>query len=138
MKKITGKTGLLYRIAEASVKHPKGIINEVIYPVAGEQTLKDLVKEFKSTGLAYKREIHSNMRSSYGNHYRRMLTPILNTLQFRTNNENKHAIIDAIRLLKKYADSKLVYYPNKETVPIDGIVHENTYDIVVEETEDGT
>jgi TnpA family transposase len=137
LRKVTGKYGILYRIAEEAVEHPKGVIDEVLYPAVGEQTLKDLVKEFKSTGLAYYNEIHINMRSSYGGHYRRMLVPILNTLKFCTNNENSSPIISALNIIKKYADSKLVYYPAKEEVPVEGIVHESARSMVIEQTEGG-
>ena len=135
LRKVTGKYGILYRMAVAAVEHPKGIIDEVLYPAVGEQILKDLVKEFKSTGFAYYNEIHTNMRSSYGSHYRRMLIPILNTLKFCTNNENPSPIINALNIIKKYADSKLVYYPTKEVVPMEGVVHENAHDMVIEEAE---
>lgn len=137
LRKVTGKYGILYRMAIAAVEHPKGVIDEVLYPAVGEQTLKDLVKEFKSTGLAYYNEIHTNMRSSYGSHYRRMLIPILNTLKFCTNNENPSPIINALDVIRKYANSKLVYYPTKEVVPIEGVVHENARDMVIEKAENG-
>lgn len=137
LRKVTGKTSLLYRMAEAAVSYPRGIVQEVLYPIVGEQTLKDLVREFKSTGLAYQREVHTNMRSSYSTHYRRMLNPILNTLSFCTNNAEQNLIINALNLLRKYSNSKVVYYPAEEAVPIKGIVHENVYDIVVETSDDG-
>lgn len=47
-RRVTGKANLLYRIAEAAVESPDGVVREVLYPVVGEQTLKDVVKEFKS------------------------------------------------------------------------------------------
>jgi hypothetical protein len=72
LRKVHGKTTLLYRIAAAAVEAPDGIVREVLYPIAGEQTLRDLVREFKATGPAYQREVHTTLRSSYGNHYRRM------------------------------------------------------------------
>jgi TnpA family transposase len=103
----------------------------------GEQTLKDLVKEFKSTGLAYHNEMHINMRSSYGSHYRRMLIPIINTLKFCTNNEKSSPIISALDVIKRYANSKLVYYPTKEVVPIEGIVPESARSMVFEQTDHG-
>jgi len=137
LRQVTGKTGLLYRVAVAAIEHPRGIVDEVIYPVIGEQTLKDLVREFKNTGIAYQREIHTTMRSSYGKHYRRMLTPILNALTFCTHHEKKSPIIEALHLLKKYSHSPSVYYSTAEVVPIESIVQDNVYDIVVEKTEDG-
>ena len=57
-KKVSGKTGLLYRIAEVSIAEPSGIIEQVIFPVVSLKTLKDLVAEYKGTGLAYKRRVH--------------------------------------------------------------------------------
>jgi hypothetical protein len=50
LKRVAGKNGLLCRLAEAALEHPDGIIREVVYPVVSEQKLRDLVKEFKSTG----------------------------------------------------------------------------------------
>ncbi|MEI8055607.1 MAG: Tn3 family transposase [bacterium] len=137
LRKVTGKNSILYRMAIEATEHPKGIIDQVLYPAVGEQTLLDLVKEFKSTGIAYQREVHTTMRASYGNHYRRMLTPILNELKFCTTDEVQNPIIKALNLLRKYSDSKLVYYPTKEEVPVESIVQGNVYDIVVEKTEDG-
>jgi hypothetical protein len=54
MKRMTGKTTLLCRLAETALANPDGIIREVLFPVIDEQTLADLVKELKSTGPAYR------------------------------------------------------------------------------------
>ena len=45
-KKVSGKYGILLRIAENSLNYPDHTVREVIYPVANEETLnlKDLVK----------------------------------------------------------------------------------------------
>ena len=69
-KQVTGKTNLLFRIAEAAVNHPDGVIQQVIYPVVSQQTLRDLVREYKSTGTAYRQRVHTVMRSSFASHYR--------------------------------------------------------------------
>ncbi len=137
LRKVTGKTGILYRMALAAVDHPLGIVNEVIYPVVGEETLKDLVREFKSTGFVYQREIHASMRASYSTHYRRILTPILHVLTFCTHNEEQNPIINALNLLKRYSSSKSVHYAIDEEVPIENIVQGDVYNIVVEETKSG-
>ena len=50
LKRVHGKTGMLYRLAEASLDHPTGVVHEVIFPVVSEATLRDLVKEWKATG----------------------------------------------------------------------------------------
>ena len=39
LRRVSGKTNLLYRVAEATVEHPDEIVREVVYPVVGEETL---------------------------------------------------------------------------------------------------
>ncbi len=60
-KKVSGKTGLLFQLAEAALSEPEGAVKEVIYPVVGETTLKNLVREFKSTGTAYREKVYTVM-----------------------------------------------------------------------------
>jgi hypothetical protein len=86
LRKVHGKTTILYRIAEAAIGNPDGIVREVLYPIVGEQTLCDLVREFKATGPAYQKTVQTTMRASYSGHYRRMLPPLLDALKFRSNN----------------------------------------------------
>jgi len=86
-RRVTGKTGLLFRVAEASVERPDGIVRDVVFPaVGGERVLRDLVSEYKATGPGYRRTFHQAMRRSY-QHYRRLLPPLLDTLEFRSNND---------------------------------------------------
>ena len=55
LKRVTGKPTLLFDIAEASLAEPDGRVRDVVFPVAGEQTLRDLVREKKATGRAIAR-----------------------------------------------------------------------------------
>jgi hypothetical protein len=57
LRKVHGKTTILYRIAEAAIGNPDGIVREVLYPVVGERTLCDLVLEFKATEPAYQKTV---------------------------------------------------------------------------------
>jgi TnpA family transposase len=138
LRKVHGKTALLYRIAEVAVENPSGIIKEVLYPIAGEQTLRDLVREFKATGPAYQRQVHITLRSSYGNHYRRMLSPLLEALTFRSNNALHRPIIEAIAFLKARRESGQRYFTLEEGVPIDGVVRSGWKEIVLEKDKSGT
>ena len=137
LRKVHGKTTLLYRIAEAAVGDPDGIVREVLYPIAGEQTLRDLVREFKATGPAYQKEVHTTLRSSYGSHYRRMLPPLLETLEFRSNNASHRPVIDALAFLKARRESKQRYFSPEEGVPIDGVVRSGWKEIVLEKDKNG-
>jgi TnpA family transposase len=137
-KKVSGKTGILFQLAEAAMEKPDGVVKEVIYPVVGEQILKNLVREFKSTGTAYKEKVYTVMRSSYGNHYRRMLPFLLNHLEFRSNNEIHKPVIEALELLSKYVGSRERYYAPSENVPTDGIIGASLSELILEPNDDGS
>jgi hypothetical protein len=137
LRQVRGKTALLYRIAETAVENPDGVIKEVLYPVAGEQTLRDLVREYRATGPAYQKEVQTSMRSSYGNHYRRMVPPLFEVLTFRSNNALHRPVIEAVELLKAQRASKQRYFPVGTDVPIDGVVRSGWKDLVLEADRNG-
>jgi hypothetical protein len=137
IKRVGGKHSLLFAIAEVALSNPDGTVKEVIYPVASEQTLKDLVLESRSSGPAYRYRIHTVMRNSYSKHYRRMVPTLLRVLDFHTNNTVHQPVIEAIQLLKGYLDSRQIYYPTDEVVPIDGVVRPSLEPVVVEYNQNG-
>jgi hypothetical protein len=124
LKRVSGKTGLLFRLAEATLTHPEGIVKEVVFPVVSEQTLHELVKEGHATGPRYRHRVQTVMQRSYRAHYRRMLPRLLETLEFRSNNAMHQPLIRALALLKRYLQSRLRTYPVKEEVPLDGVVRD--------------
>jgi Domain of unknown function (DUF4158) len=69
-KEVTGKTNILFRLAEVAIAEPDGVIEQIIYPVVSIKTLKDLVAEYKATGTAYRQRVHTIMRASFASHYR--------------------------------------------------------------------
>src|SRR6266516_5533657 len=46
LKRIAGKDTIVYHIAEAAVEHPAEPVREVVFPVASETLLRDLIKEY--------------------------------------------------------------------------------------------
>src|ERR1700730_3755146 len=122
LKRVAGKNNLLFQLAEATLEHPDGIVREVVFPVVDEQTLRDLVREWKATGPVYRQQLRAVIRNSYRSHFRRILPPLLTTLEFRSNNEQHRPVIRALELLKKYVDSKIRTFPPQEDIPIDGVV----------------
>jgi TnpA family transposase len=133
LKRVRGKGRLLYEIAEASVNNPDSAVREVIFPVADEQTLRDVIVEFKTTGT-YDRQVRTRMRRSYGQHYRRMVPSILKMLTFRSNNEAYQPIIAALSLLKTYADSDRREYAEMADVPIEGVIPPTWRYLVIRQT----
>ena len=122
LKKVTGKASLLFQMAEAAVENPEGTVREVLYPVVGEGTLRELVKEYKGSGPAFRLNVHARLSSSYRGHYRRMLAPLLEVLEFRSNNAAHRPVIEALEILRRYAGSSAKSYPTDETIPIDSVV----------------
>jgi TnpA family transposase len=137
LRRVTGKQNLLFEIAGAALDKPDGIVRDVVFPVIGEQTLRDLVREAKATGPTYRTTLRTVIRNSYKGHYRRMVPQILQKLEFRSNNEHHRPVLLALDLLKRYADSKLQTFPAEEAVPIDDIVRGLWRNAVVEKDSSG-
>ncbi len=136
-KAVTGKTNLLFRIAEVAVAEPNGVIEKVIYPVVSQKTLRDLVAEYKATGTAYRQRVHPVMRASFASHDRRMIPQLLGALEFRSNNDIHRPVIEALSLLKKSAHSQARYYDPTEEIPIDGVIKSGGKEILLEKDADG-
>ena len=137
LKRVTGKQNLLFELAGAALDRPDGIVREVVFPVVAEQTLRDLVKEWKATGPTYRTTLRTVIRNSYKGHYRRMVPQILRTLDFRSDNRRHRPVIQALDLLKQYADTKLHTFPAEEDVPIDGVARGLWREAVVEKDAEG-
>jgi len=137
LQKVHGKTTLLFKIAEAALEHPDGVVRQVLYPVVSEQTLSDLVKEYRSKGPTYRRHVYTILRASYSGHYRRMLPPLLDALDFRANTATHRPIIQALALIKANRDSRKQHFTVDGTVPIEGVIPPNWRELVMEQDPNG-
>jgi TnpA family transposase len=137
LKRVSGKQNLLFELAGAALDQPDGVVRQVLFPVVGEQTLRDLVKEWKATGPTYRTTLRTVIRNSYKGHYRRMVPQILQALDFRSNNRRHRPVIQALDLLKRYADTKLHTFPVEEDVPIDGVARGLWREAIIEKDAEG-
>jgi len=136
LKKVPKKLQVLFRMAEASLNTPKGAVEEVIYPVASEELLRDILQEIQMTGPAYKSTIQQALQRSYRSHYRRMLPVMLNTLEFRCTNTRHQPVIQALTILKQYLDHKGTRYPHGVEPPIEDVVRPSWMSLVIEKDGD--
>jgi TnpA family transposase len=136
-KQVSGKHQLLYRIACVALEHPTESIQDYIYPIASPEVLKNIIQEFQTKGVNYHQRIHKVVCKSYKHHYRRMIAPILETLEFRSNNNFHQPIVEALELLKKYVDSQKRYYDADESIPLKGILSTSQYDVFMTVDEQG-
>jgi DNA invertase Pin-like site-specific DNA recombinase len=119
-RRVTGKENILFAIAEASLARPADAVREVVYPAVrgGEQTLRELVHEYKTKGPVYRRTVQTTLKASYTGHYRKGLIDLLGVLEFRSTNTAHQPVIEALRLIARYARAgNLTYYPAGETAP---------------------
>ncbi|MEV4475327.1 Tn3 family transposase [Nonomuraea sp. NPDC049504] len=119
-KRVTGKENILFKVADAALGQPDDSVRQVIFPAVsgGEQTLRDLVHEFKTKGPAYRITVQTTLRASYTNHYRRGLIALLDTLEFKSNNTAFQPVIEALKLIRRYAKAgNTTYHPRGEVVP---------------------
>jgi hypothetical protein len=82
LRRVRGKEAVLFRLAEAAVEHPDDTVRAVVFPVVGEKTPQELVREAKANEHAFQARVRTVLRGSYSNHYRRMLPPLLAALEF--------------------------------------------------------
>src|SRR6266581_3247410 len=126
-KRVANKEGILYRIAEAAVGRPDEPVREVVFPVASEKLLQEVIKEYKAKRPAFRKQVHLIMRASYSHHYRRMVPELLEILDFRSNNELYRPVIRALQLVKDYVRSPanttltMKSFPSKKWWPPNGV-----------------
>ncbi len=136
LRRVRGKEGILFRLAETALEHPDETIRTALFPVIGEGTLRDLVTEAKANDRVFRERVRTVLRSSYSSHYRRMLPSLLDALEFRCSNTTYRPVMDALELLIRYRDrpGQERFYPGSERVPIDGVVPRDWRSAVVDET----
>ncbi len=123
LKRVRGKEGILFALAKAAVEHPDDTVRRALFPVVGESTLRDLVREAKANEAAFRARVRTVLRSSYSGHYRRMVPRLLGALDLRCNNTAYRPVMDAVDLLRRYAGRERVrWYADTERVPLDGVV----------------
>lgn len=138
VKKIYSKSSILKRIVLAVTENPEGNIKEVIFPKIDFKTFQELKEEFDSDKEedSYDIEKAKRMKSRYTSHYRKMMKPILDELDFRSNNSSWDSILESIKIISKYIDTKYIFYPEDEDIPLD-IIPYKYKSIALNTTSDG-
>ncbi|MDP3973003.1 MAG: DUF4158 domain-containing protein [Candidatus Nanopelagicales bacterium] len=102
LKKVSGKENILYKITEAVLEEPDGIVRDVVYPaVGGMDTLTDLLHEYKAKGSTFRQHKQRVFKASYTNHYRRGMIDLISALEFRSTNTTHRPVLDALELIKR-------------------------------------
>jgi Domain of unknown function (DUF4158) len=137
LKRVAGKTRMLYKIADAALEHPDESVRDVVFPVVNEQTLRDLVAEYKAQGGAYRQKVQEVMRASYRHHYRQILPALLEVLDFHSNNTAYQPVIEALAVVREYVSSRVAWYPLEVSPPLEGVIPDSWENIVTEKDSAG-
>lgn len=117
MRKVQGKTRILYRIATAATANPDGTVRAVVFPAAGEDVLARLVAEAGEEDLDFEVVRLEVAEAKYRGHYRQMMKPVLDLLTFRADNPAQLPLLEGIELVRRYLNTKHSFYPEEERIP---------------------
>jgi hypothetical protein len=62
--RVTSKESLLLKVADAAMRRPDGSVREVVYPVVGEDNLRNLAAEFKASRSVITTKVQAKYRES--------------------------------------------------------------------------
>jgi hypothetical protein len=125
LKRVTGKENILFKITEAVVDEPDGIVAGP-YPAAGGLgTLIDLLHEYKAKGSSFRQHKQRVFKASYTNHYRHGIIDLTRALEFRSINTVHRPVLQALELIARYdqlTTNATQYYAYGESVPVEGVI----------------
>lgn len=133
IKRVRGKPVLLYKIAKAAVENPDGRVRDVIFPVVGEQTLKDLVEEFKASGQ-FTEQVLKKAAASHKHHYKRIFPKVLRALDFQSKAPALKPLRKALKILttKDQLDAN-----DLKKLPLEGVIDKEDTELVFDVDKDG-
>lgn len=137
IKKGCNRKALLNTLISTIIEREDQVIKKAIYPVISKERLEAAQDQNTKKPISYDGLVHERSRNSYLKHYRRMLAPVLELLNFNTNNTHYQPIIEALTLIQSQLDSGTTYYPINLCVPIEGALKKSHQDFILENTEQG-
>lgn len=113
-----GDIDQLYELAEINRDYPKEIIERAVYPTVSQETIDQIIKT-RDFARQSKKRIREATIKRYANTYRKTIFSILDHMELNSKNET---LLIALKLIQKYRDTKLKYYPIEELVPLDDLI----------------
>nr|WP_188433659.1 Tn3 family transposase [Kroppenstedtia guangzhouensis] len=120
IKKVRGKNSILVSLLETLLENRNNVIEDAVFSVVEEETLRDLLRELTHNKEVYREKVYYKTRSSYSNTYRTAIGELLNTLEFRSNNSKYQPIIEALDLYENllYIKRKFIHPENLKAANI--------------------
>lgn len=135
IKKSCNRKVLLNTLIKTILEREDEVIKTAIYSVVSKETLEAVRKKDPEKQITYDSLVHDRARNSYVHHYRRMIAPVLELLEFDTRNTHYKPVIEALNVIQSQLDSGTTYYPNNVSAPIDGAVKKSHQSFIIDSTE---
>lgn len=130
VKRVDGKFDILEKLAIATVKHPRGIIEEKVYTQVTKDKLIEVIDDLKHRGKWYQQEVQSKIYSNYVHGNRGILLSLLRLFNFKADHDLYEPIIEAINFINAHWDeSDSPYYLTHP--PIENVIPTNWKSMVV-------
>ncbi|WP_100551500.1 Tn3 family transposase [Caedibacter taeniospiralis] len=105
VERVGGKFNILKQIAMIAVNHPKGVIEDKIYPEVSKEKLIEIIEDLEKRGSWFNEQVQDKIKSTYSHGNRTVLLAILRALSFREEHLDYKPIIKAIEFINKHWDS---------------------------------
>ncbi|GAA4614584.1 hypothetical protein [Saccharopolyspora hordei] len=116
---------LLLKLARAAVEHPDDTVRTALYPVAGEQLLKQLMLDSAARAAAVTRRKRGVLRAAYSACYQQVLRSVLASLEFRSRDPDCWPLLAALgELVGDYTAcwGRGRFYEPGHGAPLEGVV----------------
>ena len=133
VKRVDGKLDILYKLTEAALDHPYGVIKDTIYPVVDIETLRRIKEDLSQRGNWYKKQVRKKMRSLYSRGSRTELLNLLSLLKFNARDDDDKALLAGINFIIKHRDTVGNVYKGDEQAPIAHVIPDDWLDFIMEE-----
>jgi Domain of unknown function (DUF4158) len=136
IKKSCNRKVLLNTLIKTILEREDEVIKTAIYSVVPKETLEAVQQQDPAKQITYDSLVHDRARNSYVHHYRRMIAPVLELLEFDTRNIHYKPVIEALNIIQAQLDSGTKYYANNIAVPIDGAVKKSHLSFIIDSNEE--
>ena len=113
---------LLKLLIKTILSHEDKVIKDAIFEVVPKVDLVSINSSLLKENITYEGAVYEKARKSYVHHYRQIFKPVLELLDFHTNNKHDEKIIEGLKIIKDHLSDKTVYFSKDLSVPVNKVI----------------